>query len=94
MLKVLVAIVAAGVLQVHAQGYPNRPVHVVISFPPGSSTDIVGRIVMQKVSELMRPSTEAKMASTSYGGWPMDRTPRSRVAVGLHWRSAMNRETR
>lgn len=51
MLKILVAIVAAGVLQVHAQSYPNRPVHVVISFPPGSSTDIVGRIVMQRVSE-------------------------------------------
>src|SRR5882672_1210054 len=34
-----------------AQGYPNKPVRVVISFTPGSSTDIVGRIVMQKVSE-------------------------------------------
>ncbi|MBI3374801.1 MAG: tripartite tricarboxylate transporter substrate binding protein [Betaproteobacteria bacterium] len=51
MLKILVAILAAGALQVQAQSYPNRPVHVVISFPPGSSTDIVGRIVMQKVSE-------------------------------------------
>jgi len=35
----------------HAQPYPSKPVHVIISFPPGSSTDIVGRIVMQKVSE-------------------------------------------
>lgn len=34
------------------QAYPSKPVHVVISFPPGSSTDIVGRIVMHKVSEL------------------------------------------
>ena len=34
-----------------AQNYPNKPVRVVISFTPGSSTDIVGRIVMQKVSE-------------------------------------------
>ena len=34
-----------------AQGYPNKPVRVIISFTPGSSTDIVGRIVMQKVSE-------------------------------------------
>lgn len=37
--------------QALAQGYPNKPVHVIISFTPGSSTDIVGRIVMQKVSE-------------------------------------------
>lgn len=34
-----------------AQGYPNKPVKAVVSFTPGSSTDIVGRIVMQKVSE-------------------------------------------
>jgi tripartite-type tricarboxylate transporter receptor subunit TctC len=34
-----------------AQNYPNKPVHVIISFTPGSSTDIVGRVVMQKVSE-------------------------------------------
>jgi tripartite-type tricarboxylate transporter receptor subunit TctC len=34
-----------------AQAYPVRPVHVIISFPPGSSTDIVGRVVAQKLSE-------------------------------------------
>ena len=39
---------AAGAL---AQGYPSKPVHAIISFTPGSSTDIVGRVVMQKVSE-------------------------------------------
>ena len=36
---------------VAAQAYPNKPVRAIISFTPGSSTDIVGRIVMQKVSE-------------------------------------------
>jgi len=39
------------VQNLHAQGYPNKPVHVIISFTPGSSTDIVGRLVLQKVSE-------------------------------------------
>jgi len=34
-----------------AQAYPARAVQVIISFPPGSSTDIVGRIVAQKLSE-------------------------------------------
>ncbi|MFM9980961.1 MAG: Bug family tripartite tricarboxylate transporter substrate binding protein [Burkholderiales bacterium] len=38
-------------MQALAQGYPNKPVHAIISFTPGSSTDIVGRVVMQKVSE-------------------------------------------
>lgn len=35
-----------------AQGYPNKAVRVIISFPPGSSTDIVGRVLTQKLSEL------------------------------------------
>ncbi|HEX5093804.1 MAG TPA: tripartite tricarboxylate transporter substrate-binding protein, partial [Burkholderiales bacterium] len=37
--------------QAIAQGYPNKPVRAIISFTPGSSTDIVGRLVMAKVSE-------------------------------------------
>ena len=34
-----------------AQAYPAKPVHVLISFPPGSATDIVGRVIAQKLSE-------------------------------------------
>jgi tripartite-type tricarboxylate transporter receptor subunit TctC len=34
-----------------AQAFPNKAVHAIISFPPGSSTDIVGRIIAQKLSE-------------------------------------------
>lgn len=50
--RIFAAIVAASALPVFAQGYPNKPVHVIISFTPGSSTDIVGRIVLQKLSEI------------------------------------------
>ena len=49
--QTLVAMLAACAFQALAQGYPSKPVHVIISFTPGSSTDIVGRIVMQKVAE-------------------------------------------
>lgn len=35
-----------------AQNYPEKPVRVVIVFPPGGSNDVVGRIVFQKVGEL------------------------------------------
>ena len=47
----LAALAAMGP-QASAQDYPNKPVHVIISFTPGSSTDIVGRIVAQKLSEM------------------------------------------
>ena len=33
------------------QQYPVRPVRMLIGFPPGGGTDIVGRIVAQKLSE-------------------------------------------
>ena len=38
--------------QALAQNYPNRPVRVIIAFPPGSATDIIGRIITQKVGEI------------------------------------------
>ena len=36
---------------VAAQAYPNRPVRVVIPYPPGGPTDIVARVLFQQVSE-------------------------------------------
>src|SRR6267142_5257381 len=51
-IRILAAIAAAGATQAFAQGYPTKPVHAIISFTPGSSTDIVGRIVLQKLSEI------------------------------------------
>ena len=36
--------------------YPIRPVRVIVTFPPGGGTDIVARMVFQKVAEIMRAS--------------------------------------
>lgn len=36
---------------VSAQTYPNKPVRVVIPYPPGGPTDIVARVLFQQVSE-------------------------------------------
>jgi tripartite-type tricarboxylate transporter receptor subunit TctC len=38
--------------QASAQGYPTKPVHMIISFTPGSATDIVGRVVSAKLAEI------------------------------------------
>jgi tripartite-type tricarboxylate transporter receptor subunit TctC len=34
-----------------AETYPSRPVHVIVGFPPGGTTDIVARVVAQWLSE-------------------------------------------
>ncbi|MBI2224314.1 MAG: tripartite tricarboxylate transporter substrate binding protein, partial [Betaproteobacteria bacterium] len=36
-----------------AQAYPDKPVRVIVVFPPGGSNDVVARIVFQKVSEML-----------------------------------------
>lgn len=33
------------------QSYPSRPIKVIIPFPPGGPTDVLGRIVAQKLGE-------------------------------------------
>jgi tripartite-type tricarboxylate transporter receptor subunit TctC len=38
--------------QALAQGFPNKPVRLIISFTPGSSTDIIGRAVAAKLQEM------------------------------------------
>lgn len=47
----LLVIVLPAAGPVSAQQYPSRPVRMLIGFPPGGGTDIVGRIVAQKLSE-------------------------------------------
>jgi len=48
----MLLLLAAFAVQASAQGYPNKPVQVVLAFTPGSAVDIVGRIVTAKLSEM------------------------------------------
>jgi tripartite-type tricarboxylate transporter receptor subunit TctC len=51
LLQALATSAALAPLPGWAQAYPNRPVKIIIPFPPGGPTDILGRIVAQKLSE-------------------------------------------
>jgi tripartite-type tricarboxylate transporter receptor subunit TctC len=51
--NVLAALAACVVAAPHAvaQGYPAKPVKLVVPFPPGGSLDFAGRLIAQKLTE-------------------------------------------
>lgn len=45
--------VCAGVAPALAQSYSAKPVRIVVGFPPGGATDVVARVISQKLSEAL-----------------------------------------
>jgi hypothetical protein len=50
--KLLIALLSLAALPALAQNYPTKPVRLIIAFTPGSSTDIIGRVVAAKLQEM------------------------------------------
>lgn len=48
---VLAALSVAAVTQAQAQGYPNKPVRMIVASAPGGAPDILARTVAQKLSD-------------------------------------------
>ena len=53
-LMALTVLSALGVFSAEAADYPNRPIHVVVPWPPGGPTDAVARVLSQEISETLR----------------------------------------
>ena len=51
--RMLFAALAAAMIApgAFAQTYPNKPVRMIVGFPPGGGTDVVARVISQKLSE-------------------------------------------
>jgi tripartite-type tricarboxylate transporter receptor subunit TctC len=52
-LAVAVFAASAAINPAEAQDWPTRPVTMVVPFPPGGGTDVLGRIVGQRLSETL-----------------------------------------
>jgi tripartite-type tricarboxylate transporter receptor subunit TctC len=52
MKRLLVALLAAPCLA-FAQGYPSKPLRVIVPFPPGGQLDLIARIVQPKLQEFL-----------------------------------------
>ena len=61
-------------------GYPNKPIKLVVPYPPGGPTDIVARVVAQKLSEQLgqsiiidnRPGAGANLGAEAVARSPAD----------------------
>jgi tripartite-type tricarboxylate transporter receptor subunit TctC len=37
-----------------AQAYPSRPLKLIVPFPPGGSTDVIARMIAQRMSDALK----------------------------------------
>ena len=52
-LVIVAALLALAVGQALAQGFPNKPIRVIVPYAPGGATDIMGRVVAQRLGEIL-----------------------------------------
>jgi len=50
------AVVALSAPVANAQDYPAKPIQLVVGFPPGGPTDIVGRVIAEQLSKQLQQS--------------------------------------
>jgi tripartite-type tricarboxylate transporter receptor subunit TctC len=48
------AIALAGIAPLHAQDYPNRPINLVVPYPPGGYADSAARVVVPSLEKALR----------------------------------------
>jgi len=76
--RILLGLLFAG--SAFAQDYPTRPVKIIVPYSPGGSTDIIGRIVAQRLSESLgqsflvdnRPGASGNLALEAVAKAPPD----------------------
>ena len=51
--SLIILALAATIESAFAQDYPTKPIKLVIPYPPGGATDVIGRVVALKLSEVL-----------------------------------------
>ena len=57
LLFLVAAIIFTGAAFAQSQNYPNRPLRIIIPWPPGQATDLCGRVVALQLSTLLGSSS-------------------------------------
>ncbi|HEY9278476.1 MAG TPA: tripartite tricarboxylate transporter substrate-binding protein [Eoetvoesiella sp.] len=69
-----------------AQGYPNRALKLIIPFPPGGTTDLIGRAFADEIGKVMGQPVVVENkggASGSIGAEAIARSPADGYTIGL-----------
>ena len=93
--RVLVMIAYVSAPLAHGQSYPSKPVRIVAPFAPGSTIDIIGRIVAPKLSEALGQPVLVDNRAGAGGMLGMDAVAKAppdghTVAIGALGPLAMN----
>jgi tripartite-type tricarboxylate transporter receptor subunit TctC len=51
---ICIGVAILGATAVSAQEFPSKPIRLIVPFPPGGPNDLIGRVVGQKMSELLK----------------------------------------
>jgi tripartite-type tricarboxylate transporter receptor subunit TctC len=76
----VLAVLACTVLSAHAQDFPGKPLTLLVPFPPGGSTDMVARVIAEKLQTGLgrtvvvenRPGGGAQIAASALLKAPAD----------------------
>ena len=79
-LRIILCVLATLASAAFAQSYPSKPVRMLVGFPPGGGTDILARIVAQRLSDTWgqpvivenRPGASATIAAAAVAQSPPD----------------------
>lgn len=68
---------AVGAAPVWAQAYPNKPLRLIVPFPPGQSSDILGRVIAEELHSALGQPVVVENKAGSGGSIGMDAAARA-----------------
>ncbi|HVF64287.1 MAG TPA: tripartite tricarboxylate transporter substrate binding protein [Casimicrobiaceae bacterium] len=88
MTRFLLTLLFAAVLPIaaHAQSWPAKPIRLVAPFPPGSSIDVIARLISQPMSEILGQSVVIENRVGAGGNVGVDavvKSPKDGYTIGI-----------